>query len=69
VEDVLEVEHRPSDMQRPEVCLDEISKPLLADTCERVPMKPGWPARFADEDEHKETCSLLLICEPATFED
>ncbi len=64
MEDVLEVYHRPYDAKRPQVCLDEMSKQLLADTRERLPMKPGVPERFDYEYERKGTCSLFLACEP-----
>lgn len=64
MEDVLEVYHRPYDPRRPQVCLDEISKQLLAETTERLPMKPGFPERFDYEYERQGTCSLFLACEP-----
>ncbi len=64
MEDVLEVYHRPYDSKRPQVCLDEISKQLLSDTTERLPMKPGFPERFDYEYERQGTCSLFLACEP-----
>lgn len=64
MEDVLEVYHRPYDAMRPQICLDEISKQLLADIAERLPMKPGLPERFDYEYERKGTCSLFLACEP-----
>ncbi len=64
MEDVLEVYHRPYDAKRPQVCLDEMSKQLLAETTECLPMKPGFPERFDHEYERKGTCSLFLACEP-----
>ena len=64
MEDVLEVYHRPYDAKHPQVCLDEISKQLLADTSECLPMKKGTPERFDYEYERKGTCSLFLACEP-----
>jgi hypothetical protein len=64
MEDVLEVYHRPYDARRPQVCLDEISKQLLADTTERLPLKQEVPERFDYEYERQGTCSLFLACEP-----
>lgn len=64
MEDVLEVYHRPYDAKYPQVCLDEISKQLLADKTERLPMKEGAPEGFDYEYERKGTCSLFLACEP-----
>jgi hypothetical protein len=45
MEDVLEVYQRPYDPQRPQVCLDEASKQLLADSREPLPLVPGAPPR------------------------
>jgi DDE superfamily endonuclease len=64
MEDILEVDHRPYDAKRPQVCLDEISQQLLADIPERLPMKPGFPERFDYEYERKGTGSLFLAGEP-----
>jgi hypothetical protein len=45
MEDVLEVYTRPYDPQRPQVCIDETSKPLVADTRAPLPASPGQPER------------------------
>jgi len=45
MEDVLEVDTRPYDAQRPVVCLDEASTQVVADVTPPVPMQPGQPAR------------------------
>lgn len=66
MEDVLEVYTRPSDARFPQVCLDEGSKQLLAETRESLPMKPGKPERFDYEYEREGTCSLFVACEPLT---
>ena len=39
MEDVLEVYTRPYDPRYPQVCMDEVSKQLLRDTCTPVPME------------------------------
>jgi hypothetical protein len=45
MEDVLEVSTRPYDPLRPQVCLDETSRQLLADVSPPCPVAPGRPAR------------------------
>jgi hypothetical protein len=45
MEDVLEVYTRPYDPKRPQVCLDEASKQLVAQTRAPLPVEPGQPAR------------------------
>lgn len=64
MEDVLEVYTRPYDARFPQICLDEGSKQLLAETREPLPMKPGEPKREDYEYEREGTCSLFLACEP-----
>lgn len=64
MEDVLEVYQRPYDARRPQVCLDETSKQLKAETRERLPIKPGEAERFDYEYERKGVCNLFLACEP-----
>lgn len=66
MEDVLEVYTHPHDPCFPQVCLDEASKPLLAETREPLPMKPGEPKREDAEYKREGTCSLFLACEPLT---
>ena len=48
MEDVLDVYTytRPYDPLRPQVCLDETSKQLVAETHTPLPSAPGRPARF-----------------------
>ena len=43
MEDVLDVYTRPYDPQRPQVCLDETSRQLLADVTPPLPLAPGQP--------------------------
>jgi len=64
MEDVLEVYTRPDDPRRPQVCLDETSKPLVADTREPLPATPGQPARVDDEYARKGTAHLFMVFEP-----
>jgi hypothetical protein len=64
MEDVLEVYVRPYDPKRPLVCLDEVSKQLLADTRPPTGPAPGRPRRVDYEYERRGTANLFLACEP-----
>jgi hypothetical protein len=64
MEDVLEVYTRPYDPARPVVCLDEISKQLVAETRTPLPAEPGQPERVDYEYERCGTANLFLTCEP-----
>jgi len=58
--DVLEVNHRPLDPQRPLVCLDEFCKQLLGE--KRLPQaaRPGRPARY-DYEYRREGCATAFM--------
>jgi len=64
MEDVLEVSTRPYDPRRPQVCLDETSKQLVAETRTPIPATPGQPERVDYEYERKGTANLFMVCEP-----
>jgi DDE superfamily endonuclease len=64
MEDVLAVYTRPYDPQRPQVCLDEASKQLVADVRPTLPVEPGQPARVDYEDERRGTANLFMLFEP-----
>jgi hypothetical protein len=64
MEDVLEVYTRPYDPKRPLVCLDEVSKQLLADARPPTGPAPGRPRRVDYEYERRGTANLFLWCEP-----
>lgn len=64
MEDVLRVYQRPYNARFPQICLDETSKQLLAETRPVVPMQPGKPERSDSEYERCGVCSLFLACEP-----
>jgi len=66
MEDVLEVYTRPYDPTRPVVCLDEISKQLVAEIRSPWPAEPGQPARVDYEYERRGTANLFLVSEPLT---
>lgn len=62
--DVLEVYTRPYDPQRPVVCLDEASTPLVAETRVPIPAAPGKLARIDAEYERQGTAHLCMVFEP-----
>ena len=64
MEDVLDVYQRPYDPRFPQVCMDETSKQLLADTRSPYPPAPGQPARADYEYERNGVRNLFLACEP-----
>ena len=64
MEDVLEVYTRPYDPRFPQVCMDEVSKQLLRDTREPLPMEPGRAERQDYEYERGGVANLFLFCEP-----
>lgn len=64
MEDTLDVYRRPYDPRRPQVCLDETSKQLLADVREPLPMRPGQVEREDYEYQREGVSNLFLWCEP-----
>ena len=64
MEDVLEVYTRPYDPQRPQVCVDETSKQLVAETRTPIPATPGQPQRVDYEYDRRGTANLFMIFEP-----
>jgi len=66
MEDVLDVYRRPYDPLRPQVCLDETSKQLLANKRAPLAMKPGHITREDYEYERHGVANLFLWCEPLT---
>jgi hypothetical protein len=64
MEDVLEVYKRPYDPKRPQVCMDETSKQLLADTRDPIPGKPGSPEKFDYEYKREGVANIFMFFEP-----
>jgi hypothetical protein len=64
LEDVLEVYARPRDPERPLVCLDETSKPLIAETRTPQPATHGRPARVDYEYARNGTANLFMTYAP-----
>jgi hypothetical protein len=64
MEDGLEVYTHPDDPRRPQVCLDETSKPLVAEPRAPIPAAPGQSARVDDEYARQGTANLCMVFEP-----
>ncbi len=64
MEDVLAVYTRLYDPRFPQVCMDETSKQLLADTRPSEAVRPGHPAHVDYEYRRLGTANLFLFCEP-----
>jgi len=64
MEDVLAVYTRPYDPLRPQVCLDETSRQLLAEVTPPRPVAAGQPAREDYEYQRHGVCNVFLVCEP-----
>jgi hypothetical protein len=64
MEDVLAVYTRPYDPKRPQLCLDEASKQLLADVRPRLPARPGKVGKTDHEYARNGTAALFMVCAP-----
>ena len=64
MEEVLDVYQRPYDPKRPQVCLDEASKQLLAAARDPLPLQPGQGARVDYEYVRQGTANLFMTTEP-----
>lgn len=64
MEDVLAACTRPYDPRRPQVCLDETSRQLVAEVSPPRPAEPGRPARQDYEYERRGVCNLFVVGEP-----
>jgi len=64
MEEVLQVYTRPYDPKRPQVCLDEASKQLVAQTRTPLPLVPGQVTREDYEYERRGTANLFMLFEP-----
>ena len=64
MEDVLDVYQRPYDPKRPQVCMDETNKQLLADVQPPIAAKPGQPERYDFEYTRGGVGNLFMFVEP-----
>ena len=64
MEDVLEVYHRPYDPRRPVVNVDELSKQLVGEVRDPLPMRPGEAAKVDSEYVRNGTANLFMVSQP-----
>ncbi len=64
MEDILEVYKRPYDPTHPQVCMDEISKQLVSETRQPLPVQPGQPQRYDYEYRREGVCNVFIFLEP-----
>lgn len=64
MEDVLDVYHRPYDPKRPQVCIDEVPKQLVAESRTPIPPAPGRPARYDYEYRRCGVANVFMVSEP-----
>ncbi|HET8670323.1 MAG TPA: IS630 family transposase [Candidatus Saccharimonadales bacterium] len=64
MEDVLEVYQRPYDPLHPTVCMDEMSKQLVGEITQPLPLEVGQPQRYDYEYVRNGVNNLFLFFEP-----
>ena len=64
MEEVLDIYKRPYDPKRPQVCMDEMPKQLLAEKYDPLPSQPGQVLKQDYEYERKGTANLFMLFEP-----
>ncbi len=64
MDDVLDVYQRPVDPLHPLVCMDELSKQLVGEVAEPLPMAPGQPARCDYEYVRNGSANLFMFFAP-----
>jgi transposase len=66
MEDVLSIYIRPYDEKKPQICMDEISKQLVSEKREPLPMKPGETECYDYEYERQGVRNIFNAFEPLT---
>jgi hypothetical protein len=64
MEDVLAVYQRPYNLLHPTVCMDELSKQLVGEVAEPLPLKAGQPQRYDYEYVRHGVNNLFMFFEP-----
>ena len=64
MEAVLDIYKQPYDPLYPQVCFDESSKQLVAETRKPLPIEAGQPARYDYEYQRNGVCNLFMFSEP-----
>ena len=64
MEDVLDVYKRRYDPKRPQICMDEMPKQLLAEKYEPLPSKPGQLEKQDYQYERQGNANIFILFEP-----
>jgi len=64
MEDVLDIYKRPYNPKRPQVCLDERPKQLVAEARNPLPVSFGQPARYDYEYKRNGVANIFMMFEP-----
>lgn len=64
MEDILEVYERPYDPCHPLICMDELSKQLVGEVAQPLPLRAGQPACYDYEYVRNGTSNLFMFFEP-----
>ena len=64
MEEVLDVYAEPYAGRRPQVCFDESPVPLISETRQPVPARPGQPTRYDYAYRREGTAHLFLFVQP-----
>jgi transposase len=64
MEDVLDVYHRPFDLNRPLVCFDETPVQLISETRQSIPAQTGQLARYDYEYRRQGSANLFMFFAP-----
>ena len=64
MERVLKVYRRPYDPRHPVVCMDEMSKQLVAEAREKLPVRPGSPEKYDAHYLRRGACTVWMFGEP-----
>ena len=64
MERVLKVYRRPYDPRHPVVCMDEMSKKLVAEVREKLPVRPGSPEKYDAHYLRRGACTVWMFGEP-----
>lgn len=64
MEDLLDLYAQPYDPKRPVVCFDERPYPLIGETRQPIPAKPGQPKRVDYQYERNGVVNLFVCLEP-----
>jgi hypothetical protein len=64
MEDILDLYAEPYDQRDPLVCCDAKLYPMVSETRQALPVRPGQPRRYAYEYRREGTCNLCICVEP-----